>query len=74
MVLPIQQNLHETGVELIQDDDIFYSAVLSFGSMGIIYSLVIEVEQLYYLRETKLQTTWEELKKEMARRNHFYRG
>lgn len=54
---------NEPGIELIQDDDIFYSAVLSFGSMGIIYSLVLEVRESYYLRETKLLTNWEELKK-----------
>jgi hypothetical protein len=54
---------NETGIELIQDDDVFYSAVLSFGSMGIIYSLVMEVREKYYLRETKLLINWEELKK-----------
>ena len=54
---------NEPGIELIKDDDIFYSAVLSFGSMGIIYSLVLEVREAYYLRETKLLTNWEELKK-----------
>lgn len=54
---------NEPGIELIQDDDTFYSTVLSFGSMGIIYSLVIEARDSYYLRETKLLTNWEELKK-----------
>jgi hypothetical protein len=54
---------NEPNIELIQDDDIFYSAVLSFGSMGIIYSLVLEVRESFYLRETKLLTNWEELKK-----------
>jgi FAD/FMN-containing dehydrogenase len=67
-------NFTETGVELIQDDDIFYSAVLSFGSMGIIHSLVIEVEPLFFLRETKIQTNWEDLKKEWLDGTIFTKG
>lgn len=64
----------EANVQLIQDDDIFYSALLSFGSMGIIHSLVIEAEKLYYLRETKIQTNWEELKKKWADGSIFTEG
>jgi L-gulono-1,4-lactone dehydrogenase len=64
----------EPGVELIQNDDIFYSTVLSFGSMGIIHSLVIEVEPLFFLRETKIQTNWEDLKKEWLDGTIFTKG
>ncbi len=65
---------NEAGTQLIQDDAIFYSAVLSFGSMGIIYSLVIEVRELYYLRETKLATNWKELKKKWLDGTIFTEG
>lgn len=65
---------NEAGIELIQDDDVFYSAVLSFGSMGIIYSLVLEVREPYYLRETKLPLTWEELKKKWLDGTIFTEG
>jgi len=64
---------NEPGTELIQDDAVFYSAVLSFGSMGIIYSLVLEVRERYYLRQTKLPTTREELKKKWQDGIHLYR-
>lgn len=65
---------NETGVELIQDDDIFYSTVLSFGSMGIIYSIVLEVIDSYYLRETKLLTNWACLKKKWQDGSIFTEG
>ncbi len=65
---------NETGIELIQDDAVFYSAVLSFGSMGIIYSLVLEVRERYYLRETKLPATWEDLKKKWLDGTIFTEG
>jgi FAD/FMN-containing dehydrogenase len=65
---------NEPGIELIQDDDIFYSSILSFGSMGIIYSLVLEVTDFYFLRETKLLTNWEELKKKWQDGSVFTEG
>jgi L-gulono-1,4-lactone dehydrogenase len=65
---------NEPGVELIQDDETFYSAVLSFGSMGIIYSFVLEVTGSYFLRETKLLTNWESLKKKWHDGSIFVEG
>ncbi len=64
----------EENTVLMQDDDIFYSALLSFGSMGIIHSLVIETEDLYYLRETKIATDWEALKMKWADGSIFTEG
>lgn len=48
--------------ELLQDDEIFRSVLVSFGGMGIIYSLVIEVEPLFYLEERKTVDTWDNIK------------
>ncbi|MCB9235318.1 MAG: FAD-binding protein [Bacteroidia bacterium] len=45
------------GVELVQNDDYFHAAVLSMGSMGITYSLVLEVIPLIWLNEVKTPTT-----------------
>ncbi len=64
----------EPGVQLIQDDDIFYSLLVSFGSMGIIHSMVLEVEELFYLRETKIQTNWEDLKQKWQDGSIFTEG
>jgi len=37
------------GAELIRDDDLFYAALISFGSFGIIHALIVETEPLYLL-------------------------
>jgi FAD/FMN-containing dehydrogenase len=53
----------EPGIdELIQDDDVFYSAVCSFGCMGIVYSAIIKVRDFYWMDEWTFITTWEMLK------------
>lgn len=53
---------NEPGIQLVQDDDTFYSVLVSFGTAGIIYSCILQVMPLYYLRETKRLTNWNELK------------
>jgi hypothetical protein len=35
--------------ELVQDDDLFYSALVSFGSFGIIHGAMIETENIFLL-------------------------
>jgi hypothetical protein len=35
--------------ELVQDDDLFYAALISFGSFGIIHGVMIETEDLFLL-------------------------
>jgi hypothetical protein len=57
--------------ELIQDDEVFRCVLVSFGGMGIIYSLVIEVEPLFYLEEQKTVDTWENVKAQL--RNEVFR-
>lgn len=51
--------------ELIQDDERFYSAILSFGGMGIVYEIVLEVVPLYWMREKRVLRPWSELKQEI---------
>lgn len=54
-----RRDYREPGIdELIQDDDVFYSAIVSMGCMGVIESLVLEVVDLYYLEQTTELTTW----------------
>jgi len=48
-------------VQLIQDDDCFYSAICSMGCFGVIYSVVFEVMQMYWLEETRTETTLDKL-------------
>ncbi|MGB3074551.1 MAG: D-arabinono-1,4-lactone oxidase [Chitinophagales bacterium] len=46
-----QQHPTAEPIQLIQDDDVFYSAVVSMGCFGIIYSCIIEVMPFTLLHE-----------------------
>lgn len=59
------------GPELIADDEIFYSAIMCFGSMGIIYSYVLEVEKMYYLEEKKEAETWSKVAEKLQDKRIF---
>jgi hypothetical protein len=52
--------------ELIQDDDVFNAVVVGVGSLGVIYSAVLEVEKEYWLHEVRELTSWEELTRPSA--------
>lgn len=65
------RSLHEARfggeIELIQDDHIFYSAVLSFGGMGIAYEVTMEVKPTFWMRERRYIENWSELKKQLLK-------
>jgi len=48
---------NDPNIQLIQDDDCFNSVICSMGCMGIVYSIVLEVMQMYWLEETREITT-----------------
>ncbi|PHN00827.1 FAD-binding protein [Flavilitoribacter nigricans] len=52
-------------IELIQDDDTFYSTILSFGGMGIIYEMTLEVKPQYKMLERRYLKPWSELEQEL---------
>ena len=58
-------NHNEDGITLIQDDEVFNSAVVSMGCFGIIYAYILEVLPMYYLREEKKVTTWNTIKNQL---------
>ncbi len=67
-----EPNKHdEPGVELVQDDATFYSAVLSLGCFGIVYSFILELLPMYYLEETKKCYAWSEVKPQLEDRSLF---
>jgi hypothetical protein len=45
--------------KIIRDDDIFFATLVSCGRMGVIYSLIIEVVDAYYLKEARVITLWQ---------------
>ncbi|MEM1137237.1 MAG: FAD-binding protein [Bacteroidota bacterium] len=69
-------NHNESNTTLLQDDHIFNAVVVGLGCMGIIYSVVMEVENMYWLREVKRVYPWEEVKPLLANRSlhHGMRG
>ena len=52
-------------IRLIQDDDLFYSTVLSFGGMGIVYQMVMEVVPRYWIKERRYLQGWSSLKADL---------
>jgi len=56
---------------IIYDDDCFNSVLVSMGSMGVIYSLVIATRLRYRLQETRYTTTWFDVRTMMANGSLF---
>ncbi|MDH3244478.1 MAG: FAD-binding protein [Saprospiraceae bacterium] len=61
----------ETSIELIQNDDFFYSLLINLGVMGIIYSVIIEVRPIYWLLEKRHITKWSNLRKDLSSQKLF---
>ncbi|MBL7942887.1 MAG: FAD-binding protein [Flavobacteriales bacterium] len=55
----------EPGVTLIQDNDVFNSVLVNLGTMGIIYSMVMEVLPMYWLKEQRFKRSWKEVKEQL---------
>ncbi len=53
---------NDEDIPLIQDDDWFYASLVSMGSMGIVYSVIMEVVPLYWLKESRKLMKWSYLK------------
>lgn len=50
------QNTH--GMGLIQDDKVFYSAVVGYGCMGVVYAYTLKVRDYYWLKEHTETRSW----------------
>lgn len=48
------------GVKLVRDDDMFYAALVSFGSFGIIAGIMIEAEAKYELECSRARVPYDE--------------
>jgi L-gulono-1,4-lactone dehydrogenase len=56
------ERAHEShGMVLEQDDDLFYSMVVSYGCMGIAYAYTLKVRDEYWLREDTELIEWPDL-------------
>jgi L-gulono-1,4-lactone dehydrogenase len=52
--------------QLVQDDSWFDAVRVGMGCMGLVYSVYLEVEKSYWLKEVRRKCTWEEVKGELA--------
>jgi hypothetical protein len=53
--------------ELRQDDRWFDAAVVGMGCMGLIYSVILQVRPMFYLREVRTMSKWSRVREELAR-------
>ena len=51
-------------VELIQDDNTFNAMLVSMGTMGIVYSLILRVEPKFWIHEGRTVVTWDHFKED----------
>jgi L-gulono-1,4-lactone dehydrogenase len=50
---------------LVQDDHWFNAVVVGMGCMGVVYSVILEVEPSYWLKEVRTLSTWEQVKQDL---------
>ncbi len=62
----------EPVIELIQDNHIFNSCLVNLGCFGIIYSFILEMEDMYYLRESKEFLPWTQVKPKLIDKSLFF--
>lgn len=53
------------GMTLIQDDEIFHSAVVGYGAMGVATGYTLKVRDQYYLKKTTEVRPWDDLKNDL---------
>ena len=68
---PVKFNSRHSDIELRQDDDWFNSVVIGLGSMGVVYSVTLEVIQKYWLREKRTVSRWTEVKADLLKGKVF---
>ncbi|MCW2983743.1 MAG: Oxidoreductase, FAD-binding protein [Conexibacter sp.] len=50
------------GWTLVQDDDVFAAAVCGMGTLGLVYALVLEVRDVFWLDEVREVVGWEAIR------------
>ncbi len=62
---------HDPHITLIQEDEVFYSALIHLGCMGIIYSYILEVQPIYWLYENRSVEKWSEVRQQLLNGSMF---
>jgi hypothetical protein len=56
------QSFDDPDLELVQDDDRFHAAVCGLGTIGLLYRLMLDVREKFWLKEVRTLDTWEKVK------------
>jgi hypothetical protein len=59
------------GKKLVQEDDWFHAVVVSMGCMGIIYSIILRVQEKFWLTEVRQLSTWDKVKEDLRQGDVF---
>ncbi|WP_209330125.1 D-arabinono-1,4-lactone oxidase [Lunatimonas salinarum] len=59
-------------IELIQDDETFHAVLVGVGCMGIVVSMILEVQPIYGLFEERRVRNWDDVKAEMTTSPDLY--
>ena len=63
---------YEGRVELIQDDDVFNSALVSAGTFGIVYSYHLKLIDAFLCKQQKILTNWDKFKQMYEEMKKFF--
>lgn len=56
------QSFAEPGLELVQDDERFAAAICGLGTLGLLYRVMLEVREKFWLKEVRTLSTWEKVR------------
>ena len=59
------RDMQDQNIELIQDDGTFHAIMVGVGSMGLVFSMIIEVQETYRLYEERTVWEWQAFKAKM---------
>jgi len=62
---PARYALRYPGHRLIQSDEWFDAVSVGVGCMGVVYSVILEVEPKYWLREVRTLSTWRQVRRDL---------
>ncbi len=62
---PAKWTARHPDIKLVQDDDWFYSCQVGIGCMGVVYSVVLQVRERYWMKEERTLSTWSRVKQDL---------
>lgn len=60
---PVKFKAKYPNIDIIQDDDTFYSSIVAMCCSGIVYSVMVKVRERYFLEEKRWEDKWSNVKK-----------